>query len=186
MESSAIQAACLTTMSPEHLTNIWLTYLEFCTSSTEALGRIDRMELNLNFLRNLDHCPSSQASREGTREITGSRCFSDPFKGILSQPSHFSAYTTMKEKTKEDRGGVHFFSGTPNKALYIAADGHDGLPWNGVGQVWFSAMIDPNMGKTCSFSEFASLTIKHAQSHFSHLVAVIKKGRDEVGVAYQS
>ncbi|KAK6511323.1 hypothetical protein TWF481_000244 [Arthrobotrys musiformis] len=57
---------------------------------------------------------------------------------------------------------VHIGSGVPNKAFYEAVKEIGGLPWETAGQIWYRALIDPNIQTTCSFANFANSTFKEA------------------------
>lgn len=106
------------------------------------------------------------------------RSFSDPTSTIPAQPIHINEYSELKT----DSGGVHHNSGIGNYAFYNAAMDAGGPPLNGVGQVWFRAMIDETLGENCDFPRFAACTVAYVARHFSHLVDSVKKGWDIVGV----
>ncbi|KAK6331825.1 hypothetical protein TWF718_002366 [Orbilia javanica] len=57
---------------------------------------------------------------------------------------------------------VHIASGIPNKAFYEAVKEIGGLPWEKAGQIWYRALIDTGLRKTCSFANFANSTFKEA------------------------
>lgn len=82
----------------------------------------------------------------------------DPILGTDPQPGHMSGFV----KTNDDNGGVHLNSGIPNRAFYLAATGLGGFSWDKAGQVWYKALTDPTIPTTCTFKEFADLTVKQA------------------------
>ena len=106
------------------------------------------------------------------------RSFQTPHDGVPPQPSH---YRNRVQKLS-DHGGVHTNSGIPNFAFYTAAIEADGPAWEGVGQPWFQAMIDPKIGSGCSFADFAAATIAQAKRLDSRLVGPILKGWTAVGI----
>jgi len=51
------------------------------------------------------------------------RSMVNPSDALSSQPSHFSDYYSLPNTKSGDWGGVHIFSGIPNRALYLLAEG---------------------------------------------------------------
>ncbi len=76
------------------------------------------------------------------------------------QPSHMDHYVEMERDN--DHGGVHYNSGIPNKAFYVAATTIGGPTWETVGQIWFEAMRTANSDE--SFAEFSRRTIDVSKS----------------------
>jgi Zn-dependent metalloprotease len=72
----------------------------------------------------------------------------DPLLGTDPQPKH------LKDKYTgaADNGGVHFNSGIPNHAFYLAAMEIGGRAWERAGQIWFKTML-----KLTSTSDFANM-----------------------------
>ncbi|KEF61390.1 uncharacterized protein A1O9_02956 [Exophiala aquamarina CBS 119918] len=110
------------------------------------------------------------------------RNFEEPGTSNPPQPYHWSDRKTVAY----DRGGVHQNSGIPNFAFYRAAIEARGPAWSGVGQVWFRAMLDPNLDADCTFNMFAALTLQHAAEFDTKLIEPICKGWSKVGVALKS
>lgn len=83
--------------------------------------------------------------------------YNDPRVGRDSQPGHMKDYIY----TEKDKGGVHFNSGIPNRAFYLAASAWGGNAWETAGKTWFAAMTttEPN----ASFYGFASRTCREAR-----------------------
>lgn len=81
-----------------------------------------------------------------------------PILGTDPQPAHMSGFV----KTKDDSGGVHLNSGIPNRAFYLAATGLGGFSWDKAGRIWYKTLNDPSIPTTCTFKQFAELTVKHA------------------------
>ncbi|KAF3108953.1 hypothetical protein TWF569_006227 [Orbilia oligospora] len=70
------------------------------------------------------------------------------------QIQHYDEYNDNLE--------VHISSGIPNKAFYEAAKEIGGFSWEKAGQIWYRALIDTGLDKTCLFSNFANSTFKEA------------------------
>ena len=66
-------------------------------------------------------------------------------------------------KTADDNGGVHLNSGIPNHAFYLAVMELGGHSWERAGQIWYRALTDRRITSTCTFKEFAELTVSNAQ-----------------------
>lgn len=82
-----------------------------------------------------------------------------------------------------DKGGVHLNSGIPNKAFYLAAVAFDGYSWEKAGQIWWKTVLSGLLAPKCTFSQFATATVKVANSTFDGKAAqVVKNAWDSVGV----
>ena len=83
--------------------------------------------------------------------------YDDPMVGSDPQPAHMSGFY----KTSEDDGGVHIFSGIPNKAFYLANIAKGGrIHTNGIGRIWYNAMLQSSgLKPTATFKQFAQKTI---------------------------
>lgn len=103
----------------------------------------------------------------------------DSLQGKDPQPDHFKDYV----KTFEDNGGVHIYSGIPNKAFYLAAKEFGGYSWQRAGKIWWDTMQSGDVDSDCSFIDFANATIKAAKKAFDDEAAtVITNAWKEVGV----
>jgi Zn-dependent metalloprotease len=51
------------------------------------------------------------------------RNLADPSNALSPQPMHFDYYVSLPANRENDWGGVHLYSGIPNKALYMLAEG---------------------------------------------------------------
>ena len=71
------------------------------------------------------------------------------------QPSDMDGYV--------DGGDVHTNSGIPNRAFAVTATTLGGNTWDAAGPIWYAALCDPNLSPYATFSDFARLTVKHAQ-----------------------
>ncbi|KAL7924160.1 metalloprotease [Trichoderma austrokoningii] len=87
------------------------------------------------------------------------------------------------QPTYEDNGGVHIYSGIPNKAFYLAAKAFGGYSWEKAGQIWWKTMRSGQVDENCSFLEFANATVDIAEQEFDEDAAqTVRKAWDEVGV----
>lgn len=105
------------------------------------------------------------------------RSLKDP--QAMGHPAHWDDYRRLYN----DNGGVHHNCGIPSHAFYIAAT-DSGLPsWEGVGQVWYKAMMNRNLGKDCTFARFAAFTLAYAENQgIQSIQAAIESGWRTVGV----
>lgn len=85
--------------------------------------------------------------------------YNDSLLGKDPQVGHMQNYI----KTADDNGGVHLNSGIPNHAFYLAATELGGHSWERAGQIWYRALTDRRITSTCTFKEFAELTVSNAQ-----------------------
>ncbi|CAF9935807.1 MAG: hypothetical protein HETSPECPRED_009905 [Heterodermia speciosa] len=84
---------------------------------------------------------------------------------------------------EEDNGGVHTYSGIPNKAFYLTAMALGGSTWGTAGRIWWSAMRSGRIPLKCSFQQFADLTIQCATTELGHDAAkLVRRAWDDVGV----
>lgn len=87
------------------------------------------------------------------------------------------------EKTYEDNGGVHIFSGIPNKAFYLASVAFGGYSWEKAGQIWWKAMNSGKIPARCSFKQFADVTVDCAEEEFGEDAArIVRDSWLKVGV----
>jgi Zn-dependent metalloprotease len=82
--------------------------------------------------------------------------YDGPLVGKDPQPAHMDHYV----HTTDDNGGVHINSGIPNKAFHDAAVALGGHAWDTVGQVWYLALLDPELDRAPDFSKFAAVTVR--------------------------
>ncbi|KAG5951000.1 hypothetical protein E4U53_004009 [Claviceps sorghi] len=105
--------------------------------------------------------------------------YDDPRFGKDPQVDNMSGY----EKSWEDNGGVHIYSGIPNKAFYLAAIAFGGYSWEKAGQIWWKAMTSGNIPARCSFQQFADVTVECAEEEFGEDAAkIVRKAWTDVGV----
>ncbi|GKU18643.1 protealysin [Fusarium langsethiae] len=105
--------------------------------------------------------------------------YDDPIFGKDPQVAHMKQFKT----TFEDNGGVHIFSGIPNRAFYLASNVFGGYSWEKAGKIWWAAMRSGKIEPRCTFKGFADVTIHCANELFDDKTAkVIKKAWVDVGV----
>ncbi|PFH59977.1 hypothetical protein XA68_11652 [Ophiocordyceps unilateralis] len=106
--------------------------------------------------------------------------YDDPRLGKDPQVASMSEYET----TYEDNGGVHIYSGIPNKAFYLAAVAFGGYSWEKAGQIWWKAMNSGRVPSRCTFQQFADVTVDCATDEFGEEAAKkVRKAWDKVGVS---
>lgn len=85
--------------------------------------------------------------------------------------------------TSQDNGGVHIFSGIPNKAFYLAAVAFGGYSWEKAGQIWWKTLNSGRIPAKCSFKQFADVTIDVAEEEFDKDAGnVVRKAWAQVGI----
>jgi Zn-dependent metalloprotease len=95
------------------------------------------------------------------------------------QPATMSGYVD----TADDDGGVHINSGIPNHAFYLAAIAFGGSSWERAGKIWYTALSDPALKSTATFTQFANRTSAQAKSLFgADAQKVVKAAWKEVGI----
>ena len=94
-----------------------------------------------------------------------------------NQPKDMDAY--------EAGGDVHANSGIPNHAFYTVATTLGGHAWDAAGRIWYAACSDPNLRSDATFTDFARLTLKHAQQTYgvnSNQEQAVRNGWDAAKV----
>ena len=107
--------------------------------------------------------------------------YDDKVLGKDPQPAHMSGFV----RTSDDNGGIHTNSGIPNHAFYQIATALGGFAWEKAGRIWYDAMRDKQLKADARFSDFARITLQHAQKLFgsrSVEAAAVKEGWGKVGV----
>lgn len=86
--------------------------------------------------------------------------------------------------TEEDNGGVHIYSGIPNKAFYNASIAFGGYSWEKAGKIWWETMKSGRVPARCTFQQFADATTDTAKELFGDEAAKkIRKAWEDVGVS---
>jgi Zn-dependent metalloprotease len=97
----------------------------------------------------------------------GSAYKNDPIFDDDPQPAVMQDYVNKPNTEKGDWGGVHYNSGIPNYAFYLACYQLGGYSWEKAGAVWYATLTKPGMLKRKStFQEAATATLKSATTLF--------------------
>ncbi|TQV97397.1 peptidase M4, thermolysin [Cordyceps javanica] len=102
--------------------------------------------------------------------------YDDPRFGKDPQVSNMKDFKQMYE----DNGGVHIFSGIPNKAFYLAAVALGGYSWEKAGQIWWKTMNSGKIPTRCTFLQFADVTVDVAEEEFK-AGKIVRKAWDDEG-----
>jgi Zn-dependent metalloprotease len=103
----------------------------------------------------------------------------DPVFGTDRQPKHMDNLYTGND----DRRDVHWNSGIPNHAFYLAAKTLGGNSWDKAGMVWYRTMTSGKIPFTCDFVTFANVTVEIAGREFGGSVKkAIRDAWVKVGV----
>ena len=111
------------------------------------------------------------------------KAYNHPTLGRDPQPDHMNKYVNLPDTDEGDWGGVHYNSGIPNKAFYLAATNIGGYAWEAAGHIWYETLkaSSPNT----NFQEFADTTyLKAGQLYASNSTeqqAVVSAWKD-VGI----
>ncbi|MDC9589765.1 M4 family metallopeptidase [Xenorhabdus sp. XENO-10] len=82
-----------------------------------------------------------------------------------------------------DNGGVHIYSGIPNRAFYLVAMELGGYTWEKAGKIWYETLLDNRLSSDADFEDFAKLTVDNAKHLFDKKIAgIVSNGWEEVGV----
>ncbi|KAF4978319.1 hypothetical protein FZEAL_5292 [Fusarium zealandicum] len=109
--------------------------------------------------------------------------YDDPRFGKDPQAAHMKQFKT----TFEDNGGVHIYSGIPNRAFYLASVAFGGYSWEKAGKIWWDAIKSGKVPPKCTFKQFADVTIDSARELFGDAAAKkVKKAWTDVGVTRQA
>ena len=82
-----------------------------------------------------------------------------PEMGKDPQPAH----SKQLYRGYNDNGGVHRNCGITNLAFYLIAVALGGHSWERAGKIWFSALTDKSLRPSCTFKEWAQLTVSVAE-----------------------
>ncbi|KAI8635518.1 metalloprotease [Xylariaceae sp. FL1651] len=109
--------------------------------------------------------------------------YNDPRFGKDPQPDNFKDY----KGTTDDNGGVHLYSGIPNKAFYLSSVAFGGYSWEKAGKIWWETMQSGQIPAKCTFIQFADVTVDKAEELFgSDAAAIVRKAWNDVGVVRKS
>ncbi|KAK4166940.1 protease PrtS [Cladorrhinum sp. PSN259] len=114
--------------------------------------------------------------------------YDDPRFGFDLQPDHTSKIPEIMKKygsyiRNKDYGGVHIFSGIPNKAFYNASVAFGGYSWEKAGQIWWKVLTGGKIPPNCKFVQFADATVDAAEELYGEDAAkIVRNAWNEVGV----
>ncbi|KAK1961423.1 metalloprotease [Colletotrichum sublineola] len=105
--------------------------------------------------------------------------YNDPRFGKDPQPAHFKDYVP----TFEDNGGVHIYSGIPNRAFYLVSMAFGGFSYEKAGPIWWKAMNSGRIPPRCTFLQFADVTTETAEELYGKEAGkIVRAAWVEVGV----
>lgn len=88
------------------------------------------------------------------------------------------------QNTSKDHGGVHVYSGIPNKAFYLASIAFGGYSWEKAGRIWWRTVSTHRIPPRCTFGQFALATIEVSEQELDEDAAEkVRKAWFDVGVA---
>lgn len=109
-----------------------------------------------------------------------------PDLGDDPQPATMDNFVKLPDTAAGDWGGVHYNSGIPNFAFYVAAFNMGGFAWEKVGRIWYGALTDTaSLKENATFSDLRKITVKIAGNLFgakSSEVKAVKDGWDAAKV----
>ncbi|GAB1317836.1 Protease PrtS [Madurella fahalii] len=114
--------------------------------------------------------------------------YNDPRFGSDLQPSHTDQIPELMKKhgsfiKDRDYGGVHVFSGIPNRAFHIAAVAFGGYTWEKAGKIWWKVVSERTIPPNCTFVQFADATVDAAEALFDEESAkIVRDAWNQVGV----
>lgn len=83
----------------------------------------------------------------------------------------------------DDNGGVHVYSGIPNRAFYLASVAFGGYSWEKAGKIWWLAMKSGKIAPKSQFKHFADITVETAEEEFGEDSAkIVRQAWTDVGV----
>jgi len=86
-----------------------------------------------------------------------------PDLGDDPQPATMDNFVKLPDTSAGDWGGVHYNSGIPNCAFYVAANNMGGFAWEKAGKIWYGAITDKaNVKQNATFSDMRKVTINIA------------------------
>jgi Zn-dependent metalloprotease len=102
------------------------------------------------------------------------------------QPAHMKAYVVLPDTPGGDFGGVHYNSGIPNHAFYLAAVAIGKPTWETAAKIWYVTLTERLKGET-DFAKCALETISVARDFFDDSTAVkVTQAWIDVGVITSS
>lgn len=101
------------------------------------------------------------------------------------QPAHMKDYVQLPNTKSGDYGGVHYNSGIPNRAFYLAAVAIGKPAWETAARIWYTTLTQRLKGET-DFKKCAYETISVARDFLDDDVATkVAQAWIDVGVVTQ-
>jgi Zn-dependent metalloprotease len=108
--------------------------------------------------------------------------YDDPDFGKDPQPAHMRDFVTLPNTNEGDWGGVHYNSGIPNKAFYLAAVAIGKPSWEVAGKIWYVTLTE-RLKENADFKKCAYETISVARDYFGAAVGEsVRTAWEAVGV----
>ena len=93
-------------------------------------------------------------------------------------------FLKLPNTAEGDWGGVHYNSGIPNFAFYVAAYNMGGFAWEKAGRIWYGALTDTkNLKQNASFADLKKITIRIAGELFGTSSLEAKAVKDDWAAA---
>lgn len=115
----------------------------------------------------------------------GTAYLNHPELGDDPQPATMDKYQNLPNNASGDWGGVHFNSGIPNFAFYVAAYNMGGYAWDKAGRIWYAVLKDVKLAQSAKFADVKNLTVVNAEKIYginSPEVKAVKQGWTEAKV----
>ncbi|KAH8103057.1 hypothetical protein BXZ70DRAFT_927904 [Cristinia sonorae] len=109
--------------------------------------------------------------------------YNDTVLGKDPQTATYSEVLSTNYPDTYDHGGVHIYSGVPNRAFYLVATNLGGYSWDRAGRIWWGVLTGGKLRSTANFHDFAKLTCDQAETLYGASVKeVVEKAWKDVGV----
>ncbi|KAH8103045.1 hypothetical protein BXZ70DRAFT_768707 [Cristinia sonorae] len=101
--------------------------------------------------------------------------YDDPIWKKDPQVSHYSQVVKSPPPYTKDNdfGGVHIYSGVPNRAFYLVAINLGGNSWDRAGRIWWAVLSGDQLQPTANFHDFAKLTCSQAERIYGTAVKTV-------------
>ncbi|KAM7211049.1 protease PrtS [Rhypophila decipiens] len=114
--------------------------------------------------------------------------YDDPRFGKDMQPDNVEGMEALRKThgawlDEKDSGGVHIFSGIPNRAFVLVSLGFGGNSWEKAGQIWWKVARGGAISSECTFIQFADATVDAALALYDEDAAkIVREAWNTVGV----
>jgi Zn-dependent metalloprotease len=108
--------------------------------------------------------------------------YDDADFGKDPQPAHMNDFVELPNTEEGDWGGVHYNSGIPNKAFYLASVAIGKPSWEVAGRIWYVTLTE-RLRDNADFKKCASETISVARDYFgADIGEKVRNAWETVGV----